>query len=293
MFAGAHTALVTPFNDDASELDESAYRRIIDLQFDNGISGVVPAGTTGESPTLTHDEHKRVIEIAVEQTGDRGVVIAGTGSNSTKEAIELTRAAERAGAQASLQVAPYYNKPSQEGLFQHFKAIADATAMNIMLYSIPGRCGIAIEVETVARLHEACPNISAIKEAGGSVERVSQFRAALPDGFEILSGDDSLTLPFISAGACGVVSVASNLVPVVMAQLVAKANGGDFEGAAAIHRENYPFFSSLLKLDTNPIPIKAAMAVAGHCGAALRMPLVPLSSEKQAELEKLLVSVAS
>ncbi len=211
MFAGTHTAIITPFRN--GKIDEEALCKLIDSQFAAGVQGVVPCGTTGESPTLDYAEHERVIQLSVEFTRGRGLVIAGTGSNSTREAIEMTQAAEKAGANAALLVAPYYNKPTQEGLFRHFKAIAENTKLPIMLYSIPGRCGIEIGVETLVRLAAACPNIRAIKESGGTTERVSQMRVALPSSFEILSGDDSMTLPFMSVGAVGVVSVAANLDP--------------------------------------------------------------------------------
>ncbi len=285
MFAGTHTALVTPFTGHGHAVDAHAFCALIDKQFEAGISGVVPVGTTGESPTLSHEEHIRVIELAVQHTAKRGLVIAGTGSNSTDEAITLTQAAEKAGADAALLVAPYYNKPSQEGLFQHYKLIAEATEIPLMLYSIPGRCGIAIEVETVARLAEACPTIKALKEAGGSAERVSQLRAALPDDFEILSGDDSLTVPFMSVGACGVVSVASNLIPAVMVDLVKAMGEGRLGDAQALHRQYYPLFSAFLKLDTNPVPIKTALGIAGLCQPDLRLPMVPMTEEKVAELK--------
>jgi len=286
MFTGVHTALVTPFA--GHGIDAHAFCALIDRQFEAGIAGIVPVGTTGESPTLSHEEHVRVIELAVQHAAKRGLVIAGTGSNSTDEAITLTQAAQKAGASAALLVATYYNKPSQEGLFQHFKLIAEATELPIMLYSIPGRCGIAIEVETVARLANACPNIRAIKEAGGSAERVSQLRAALPEEFNILSGDDSLTLPFMSLGACGVVSVASNLIPRVMVDLVNAMNEGRLADALATHRRYYPLFSAFLKLDTNPVPIKAALSLKGQCAPELRLPMVQMTEEKVAELKRIL-----
>ena len=233
MFAGTFTALVTPFIND--RFDEAAFARLIEGQIAAGITGIVPVGTTGESPTLTHDEHIRVMELAVQCAKGRCKVIGGTGSNSTAEAVDLTQAAERVGCDAVLIVAPYYNKPSPEGLFRHFVIIAEATELPVILYSIPGRCGIEIGVETVARLAKACRNIVAIKEAGGSVERVSALRAALPAEFEILSGDDSLTLPFISAGAVGVISVASNVVPKAVVDLVKAALAGDFAEARRLH----------------------------------------------------------
>lgn len=290
MFAGTFTALVTPFRDD--RIDESAFRRLVDLQFDGGITGIVPVGTTGESPTLDHDEHKRVIELAIEQAAGRGPVIAGTGSNSTREAIELTRAAEAAGATASLQVCPYYNKPSQEGLYRHYRAIAESASLPIMLYSIPGRSVVEIGVDTVARLAADCPNIIAIKEAGGAVERVTQLRAVVPGEFQILSGDDALTLPFMAAGACGVVSVAGNLVPGVMSGLVAAALAGDWSGALELHDRWAPLLTGLLKLSSNPVPVKAALALQGLMEPDVRLPLVPLDDAGMQRLRELLESPA-
>ena len=282
MFAGIHTAIVTPFRNGA--LDEDALRKIIDLQFAGGVQGIVPCGTTGESPTLDYEEHDRVIKLSVEFAKKRGLVIAGTGSNSTREAIEMTQQAEAAGADAALLVAPYYNKPTQEGLFRHFKAIADSTKLPLMLYSIPGRCGIKIGLDTLVRLASACPNIRAIKEAGGAPDRVSQMKMLLPADFEILSGDDSLTLPFMSVGACGIVSVAGNLIPGEMAQMVQLALKGQWAEAQKIHAKFNPLFSAFLKLSTNPIPIKTAMALKGICGGELRLPMCEMGEAQVAEL---------
>jgi 4-hydroxy-tetrahydrodipicolinate synthase len=289
MFEGAHTALVTPFNEKGM-IDPDAYRKLIDKQFDNGIKGIVPVGTTGESATLSTEEHQLVIEMAVKQAKKRGLVIAGTGSNSTREAIDLTQAAELAGADAALLVTPYYNKPSQEGLFQHYRAIAQSTELPLMLYSIPGRCHIQIDVETVVRLAEF-PNIRAIKEAGGVTERVVQLRAALPPEFEILSGDDVLTVDFMKAGAVGVVSVASNLIPGAMADLTGAMLEGRVADAEAIHEKYAALFSAFLKLDTNPVPIKAALGLTGECRPKLRLPMVEMSDEKVAELRSTLVAL--
>jgi 4-hydroxy-tetrahydrodipicolinate synthase len=289
MFEGAHTALVTPFNEKGM-IDPDAYRALIDKQFDNGIKGIVPVGTTGESATLSTEEHQLVIEMAVKQAKKRGLVIAGTGSNSTREAIDLTQAAELAGADAALLVTPYYNKPSQEGLFQHYRAIAQSTELPLMLYSIPGRCHIQIDVETMVRLAEF-PNIRAIKEAGGVTDRVVQLRAALPPEFEILSGDDVLTVDFMKAGAVGVVSVASNLIPGAMADLTRAMLEGRIADAEAIHEKYAGLFSALLKLDTNPVPIKAALGLTGECRPKLRLPMVEMSDEKVAELRTALVAL--
>ena len=282
MFAGTHTAIVTPFRN--GQIDEAALKSLVDFQFDNGVSGIVPCGTTGESPTLDYDEHERVVKLSVEFAKDRGIVMAGTGSNSTREAVELTQEAEAAGATAILQVAPYYNKPTPEGLYQHFKAVAESTKLPIMLYSIPGRCGIEIGLDVLVRLTESCPNICAIKEAGGNPERVSQMKQILPANFEILSGDDGLTLPFMSVGAVGIVSVAGNLIPKPLSEMVQLALKGDYTAALKIHAKYYPLFAAFLKLATNPIPIKTAMALAGHCTDELRLPLVGMEQEKIAEL---------
>ncbi len=286
MFEGAHTALITPFRD--GDLDESSFRALVDQQVAGGIAGVVPVGTTGESPALSHSEHQRVIEVTIDAVAKRCLVIAGTGSNSTREAIAMTQAAEKAGADACLLVSPYYNKPSQEGLFQHFKAIAESTSLPIVLYSVPGRCHIEIGVETTARLHAACPHIRAMKEAGGTPERVSQLKSALPSSFAVLSGDDSLTVPFMSVGAIGVISVAGNLIPRAMTDLVRAGLEGRWQDASAIHERYYPLFSAFLKLDTNPVPIKAAMHLAGACGPDLRLPMVPLPEEKTGQLASIL-----
>ena len=282
MFAGTYTALVTPFQND--RVDEAAFERLIEAQIAGGITGIVPVGTTGESPTLDHDEHMRVIELGVQFANGRCKVIGGTGSNATREAVSMTVAAEKLGCDGALLVAPYYNKPSQEGLFRHFKAIADATKLPIILYSIPGRCGVEIGVETVARLAKACPNIVAIKEAGGTVERVSALRVALPETFEILSGDDSLTMPFIAAGAVGVISVASNLIPTEVGALVNAALAGDFAGAREIHERLYPLFKDLF-IEPNPVPIKYALARNGRMQPDVRLPLCEMSAAAAEKLE--------
>ena len=273
-FAGAHTALVTPFRD--GQFDTQAFRQLIEEQIAGGISGIIPVGTTGESPTLDHEEHLKVIEVAIQTANKRCLVIAGTGSNSTSEAISLTQAAEKAGADAALLVAPYYNKPSQEGLYRHFKAIAEAVKIPIVLYSIPGRCGIEIGVETTARLVKDFKNIVAIKEAGGSVERVNQLRQALPDSFQILSGDDSLTLPFMSVGAVGVISVASNIIPAEVSRMVRHHLEGDSSKALEIHRKYYPLFKDLF-IEPNPVPAKFVLARLGKMASEVRLPLCEMT----------------
>jgi 4-hydroxy-tetrahydrodipicolinate synthase len=274
-FAGAHTALVTPFRD--GQFDIEAFRQLIEEQIAGGISGIIPVGTTGESPTLDHDEHLKVIEVAIQTAKKRCLVIAGTGSNSTSEAISLTQAAEKAGADAALLVAPYYNKPSQEGLYRHFKAIAEAVNIPIVLYSIPGRCGIEIGVEITAQLAKDFQNIVAIKEAGGSVERVNQLRNALPAGFEVLSGDDSLTLPFMSVGAVGVISVASNIIPAEVSRMVRHHLAGEAAKALEIHQKFYPLFKDLF-IEPNPVPAKFVLARLGKMTSEVRLPLCEMTS---------------
>ena len=283
MFEGTFTALVTPFVQD--HLDEAAFARLIETQISAGITGVVPVGTTGESPTLNNDEHHHVIALAVKTVEGRCKVIAGTGSNSTAEAVSLTVEAERLGADAALIVAPYYNKPTQAGLLAHYGAIASAVKMPIMLYSIPGRCGIEIGVDTVATLAQRHSNIVALKESGGTVERVSQLRAALPSSFEILSGDDSLTLPFMSVGACGVVSVASNVVPAAVVALVNAALAGDYATARKHHFHLYPLFKELF-VESNPAPTKYALSLLGRMHPEVRLPLAPLADSSRARVEE-------
>ena len=290
MFAGTFTALITPFRNGV--LDREAFQALIDRQVAAGITGIVPVGTTGESPTLGTKEHLEVIQAAVEFADKRVLVIAGTGANSTAEAIELTQAAEEMGADASLQVCPYYNKPSQEGLYQHYKAVAENTGLPIMLYSVPGRSVIEIGIETVARLATDCSNIIANKEAGGSVDRVNQLVQAVPQDFQILSGDDPLTLPFMACGAVGLVSVASNLIPEVMVNLVNRCLEGEFAEALELQKRYYPLLSGLMGLDTNPVPIKSAVALQGHCTDEIRLPLVNLTEEKTGILRSLLKTYA-
>ncbi len=281
-FRGTYTAIITPFRD--GRIDAAALQNLVEKQIAGDVTGIVPVGTTGESPTLDMQEHVEVIRLVVEFVAGRCQVIAGTGANSTAEAIELTQAAEKLGATGTLQVCPYYNKPSQEGLYRHFRTIAENTSLPVMLYSVPGRSGIEIGVETTVRLARDCPNIVALKEAGGSVERVNQLVHALPAGFAILSGDDPLTLPFMVCGATGLVSVASNIIPGIMGQLVTYCLAGDFTSAAALHRKIYPLLKALMSLDVNPVPVKTAASLMGLCGDELRLPLVPMTDTAQASL---------
>lgn len=282
-FQGTYTAIISPFAD--GRIDEASLEKFIEFQIAGGVDGIVPVGTTGESPTLDMEEHIRMIELAVKYAGGRVQVIAGTGANATAEAIHLTKSAEKAGASGSLQVAPYYNKPSQEGMYQHFSAIARSTILPIILYSIPGRCGVPIAVETVVRLAEDHANIVAIKEAGGDVDRVSQLRAVVPDGFDILSGDDALTLPFMAVGARGVISVASNIIPREVASLVRDFASGNHSQALATHEKFYTLFKNLF-IETNPVPIKTALSMRGMCREEFRLPLCkmdPLNRQKLVE----------
>jgi 4-hydroxy-tetrahydrodipicolinate synthase len=285
-YYGTYTALVTPFKD--GKVDEAAFANLIRLQIKAGVEGIVPVGTTGESPTLDYEEHLKVIELAVKYAKGKVHVVAGTGANSTKEAVYLTREAEKLGANASLQVAPYYNKPTQEGLYQHFRKVAEATRLPVILYSIPGRCGVEIGVETVARLAKDCPNIIGIKEAGGNADRVSQLRMVVPEKFVILSGDDSLTLPFMAVGAVGVVSVASNLIPKQVAQMVRAYLEGNLLKAQLLHQKYYPLFKDLF-IETNPVPVKAAMAMMGLIEEEVRLPLVGMSAKNREVLRQTLV----
>jgi 4-hydroxy-tetrahydrodipicolinate synthase len=268
---GAITALATPFRHQAVAHDD--LRKLVEFQIKSGINGLVPVGTTGESPTLDHGEHMDVIRSVILAARGRVPVIAGTGSNSTAEAVDLTRLSHEAGADAMLVVAPYYNKPGPEGLFRHFAAIADATDRPIILYSIPGRCGIEIGVPVVERLRARYAHVRWIKEAGGSVDRVDQLKQAMGADITVLCGDDALTLPFMAVGAEGVISVASNLLAKEIVQLVQLALVGDFVRARKLHQKLYPAFKTLF-IEPNPVPIKAALARAGIIGSAeVRLPL--------------------
>jgi 4-hydroxy-tetrahydrodipicolinate synthase len=285
MFRGTFTALVTPFRDGA--IDVPAFEKLIEAQIAGGIDGIIAVGTTGESPTLSHDEREQVVRLAVTIANRRCKVLAGTGSNATQHAVADTKMAEKLGVDGALLVAPYYNKPSQEGLFRHFQAIAQSTSLPIMLYNIPGRCGVDIGADTVVRLAGACRNIVSIKEASGSVERVSELRARLPESFTILSGDDSLTLPFMSAGAVGVVSVASNLFPAEVSALVRAFESGDAKRAREIHGRMFGVFKDLF-IEPNPVPAKTALAWRGTMSPEVRLPLCEMSEANQARLRKTL-----
>jgi len=283
MFTGAMVALITPFQD--GQVDYKTLDELVDFHLDSGTDGIVPVGTTGECPTLSHEEHKKVIERVVKAVGGKIPVIAGAGSNSTAEAIELTEFAKRVGADASLQVDPYYNKPTQEGFYQHFKAVAEEVDLPVVLYNIPGRCGAGMTAQTVARLAKV-ENIVAIKEASGKLDQSSEI-ADLCD-LTILSGDDSLTLPIASVGGKGVVSVVANIVPADVKAMTDLILEGDFVSARQWHKKLFKLSKSLLTMATNPIPIKAAMAILGMASDEMRLPMTPMDESKQPVLKKLL-----
>jgi len=283
MFTGSLVALVTPFAE--GEVDFETLRELVNFQIKSGIDGIVPVGTTGESPTLTHDEHQEVIRVVVEEVAGRVSVIAGAGSNSTAEAIEYTAFAKDVGADASLQVAPYYNKPTQEGLYQHFATIAREVDLPMILYNIPGRCVVNIEPRTIAKLAEL-ENIVAVKEATGQLDQVSEI--AIRTNLTILSGDDSLTLPIASVGGKGVISVVANIVPTDVKALTDAILEGDFASARQWHNKLFQLAKALLSLATNPIPIKAAMALLHRASDQVRLPLVPLGASKNKQLTQIL-----
>lgn len=283
--AGAYTALITPFNADATTVDYDRLKANVVHQIDQGITGVVPVGTTGESPTVSHDEHNKIISAAVEAAAGKVQVIAGTGSNNTAEALATTKHAKAVGADAALMVNPYYNKPTQEGLYRHFMTIADSVGLPIVLYNIPGRTNVTMSPDTVARLYQH-DMIVAIKEATGSLDMASEIasRCDIP----IISGDDSLTLPLMSIGGKGVISVLSNLLPAKVAALVAAGLKDDLPAARTLHHELFHLCKGLLTLSTNPIPIKAAMKMTGVDTGSVRLPLTELDDEQATQLEKLL-----
>lgn len=290
-FTGTITALVTPFKAGAVAFDD--LRRLVTFQLKSGINGLVPVGTTGESPTLEHDEACDVIRCVIEQARGRTPVIAGTGSNNTKKAVEMTAFAHDAGADGMLVVAPYYNRPTQAGLFAHFSAVAEATDRPIILYSIPGRCGIEISIDVIARLRAKYPHVNHVKEAGGSVDRVDQILEACGHSVTVLSGDDPLTVPFMSVGAKGVISVASNLYPREVVRLAHHALAGDYAKARALHRKFYPVFKAIF-IESNPVPIKAALVRAGLIGSEeVRAPLGPLTDASRRTLFGVLDTVAA
>ncbi|MFA5144961.1 MAG: 4-hydroxy-tetrahydrodipicolinate synthase [Candidatus Omnitrophota bacterium] len=286
MFKGSIVAIVTPFKD--GKIDEKKFRELIEFQIKNGTLGIVPCGTTGESATLSFDEHNRVIEITIEQVQKRVPVIAGTGSNSTAEAIMLTKHAAKMGADASLQVSPYYNRPTQKGLYEHFKAIANAVNIPIILYNIASRTGVNIEPETIAKLARDCKNIAGVKEASGNLDQMSRIRQLCPDDFDLISGDDGLTLPVLGIGGTGIISVVANIVPKDTADLVAEFQKGNIKKAQEIHYKLLPLIKAVF-VETNPIPVKTAMGLLGMCEPDLRLPLCAMLPENLEKLKKALI----
>jgi 4-hydroxy-tetrahydrodipicolinate synthase len=284
-FRGSFTALVTPFKN--GSLDEKAFRAIVEWQIAEGTNGLVPVGTTGESPTLSHDEHKQVVEWCIDQARGRVPVIAGSGSNSTVEAIELSRHAEEAGADAVLIVTPYYNKPTQEGLYQHYKAINDAIAIPIIIYNIPGRSIVDMSVETMARLFEL-KNIAGVKDATANMTRVSQQRAAMGPDFNQLSGEDITALGFMAHGGHGCISVTSNVAPRLCAEFQAACLKGDFAAAIKLQDKLAPLHINLF-VETSPAPIKYAMSLIGKCANTVRLPMVPAGEKAQTAVRQAMV----
>ncbi len=282
-FAGLSVAIITPFSD--GQVDYARLREQIEFQIDAGTSCIVPVGTTGESPTLSHDEHEKVIAEVIQSVAGRAKVMAGTGSNSTAEALRLTERAATEGADATLQVAPYYNKPTQEGFYQHFKAVAEAVDIPVCVYNIPGRCGKEIDVETIQRLAQL-PGIAMVKEATGKLDQSSAIVGSTD--LTVLSGDDSLTLPMMSVGAEGVISVVGNVVPGDMLRLVQAAADGDFETAREWHHKLFTLCQNMLSLATNPIPVKAAMQMLGRDSGELRLPMTPLDESAESKLRETL-----
>ena len=281
IFTGSFVALVTPFRN--GKVDEATLRELVEMHATSGTDGLVPCGTTGESPTLSHDEHKRVVEVVVEAARKRMKILAGTGSNSTSEAVELTKHAEKAGADGALVVNPYYNKPTQEGLYRHFRSVAEAVTFPIVVYNIQSRTAVNIETHTMVRLVKDVKNINGVKEASGSLDQMSQVIAACGPGFSVLSGDDNLTLPLMAIGGHGVISVIANLLPRETADMVHAALENDIKRARELHYRLFPMARAAF-LETNPIPIKEAMAMAGMLEPEFRLPMCRMSDANRETL---------
>src|SRR5262245_49401581 len=284
-FQGSIVALVTPFRN--GKVDEAKLRELVDFHAAQGTDAIVPCGTTGESPTLSHDEHKRVVEIVVEAARGRLPIIAGTGSNSTAEAIDLTAHAKKAGAAAALVVNPYYNKPTQEGLYRHFRAIADAVDISMLVYNIAGRTAVNVETDTLARLVKDCANIVGVKEASGSLDQMTQVIVACGPDFSVLSGDDNITLPLMSVGGRGVISVIANFVPRETVEMTHAALAGDWKLARDLHLRLFPL-SRAMFIETNPIPVKEAMAMLGMIEPEYRLPMCRMSDANRQKLKTIL-----
>ena len=286
MFQGSIVALVTPFR--GGKVDEPTLRKLVDMHVAKGTDGIVPCGTTGESPTLSHDEHKRVVELVIEAARGRLHVIAGTGSNATSEAIDLTAHAKKAGATGALVVNPYYNKPTQEGLYRHFRAVADAVDLPIIVYNIAGRTAVNIETDTLVRIVKDSPNIVGVKEASGSLDQMTQVILACGPDFSVLSGDDNLTLPLMSVGGRGVISVIANIVPRETAEMTHAALAGDWKLARELHLKLFPL-SRAAFMETNPIPVKEAMGMMGMLEPEFRLPMCPMGAANRERLRAILV----
>ncbi len=282
---GSFTAMVTPFSH--GTINESKLREMVQFQIENGISGLVPCGTTGESPTLSHEEHHRVIDIVIDVVDGRVPVIAGTGSNNTTEAISLTGHALKAGADAALLITPYYNRPSQSGLIKHYTAVAEKCDLPLIIYNCPGRTSVNTTADTIVEL-SSIPNIFGIKEASGNMDQICDIIVRTPDDFIVLSGDDSMTVPMISVGAQGVISVIANIAPKKMAEMTRSALDGDFDSARKIHVVLFPLMRALMKTETNPSPVKTAMNIMGMDMGQLRLPLVEPGDDGKTLLEKLM-----
>jgi len=285
-FQGSIVAMVTPFK--GGRVDEAKVRELVEFHVASGTDGIVPCGTTGESPTLSHDEHKRVVELVVEAARGRVPVIAGTGSNSTAEAIDLTRHAAKAGASAALVVNPYYNKPTQEGLYRHFRAVAEATALPILAYNIASRTAVNVETDTLARLVRDCPTIVGVKEASGSLDQMTQVILACGPDFTVLSGDDNLTLPLMAVGGRGVISVIANFVPRETAEMTHAALAGDWKHARELHLKLFPLARAAF-IETNPIPVKEAMAMMGMLEPEFRLPMCRMGDANRERLRTVLL----
>ena len=284
MFKGAIVAIITPFKN--GQVDEEALRKLIEFQIENGTSGIVPCGTTGESATLSHEEHDRVIEITIDAAKKRIPIIAGTGSNSTAEALRLTKHAYEAGADGALIVCPYYNRPTQEGLYQHYKAIAEEVPIPIVVYNIPGRTGVNLNPDTLARLAKL-PNIVGVKEAGGSIKQMSDIIGLCDPDFDVLSGDDAFTLPMLALGGKGIVSVISNVAPADMAAMVKAFEAGDLDKARTLHYKMISLIDALF-IETNPVPVKAALSMMGMIEYELRLPLCKMTQGNYDKLKKVM-----
>lgn len=285
MFKGSMVAIVTPFKN--GKIDEKRLRALVKFHIENNTSALVPCGTTGESATLSWAEHERVIEVVIEASEKRIPVIAGTGSNSTEEAVMLTKQAAKSGASATLHVSPYYNRPTQAGLYQHFKAVAECADIPVILYNIASRTGVNIEPETIARLASDCKNIAGVKEASGSLEQMSRIRALCPADFALISGDDSLTLPVLAIGGTGVISVVANIAPKDVAHLIEAFEKGNLKKAQSLHYKLLPLVKAMF-IETNPIPVKTAMGLLKLCEPDLRLPMCAMSPENAEKLKKAL-----